>query len=117
MGLGIGVFLQYSETTLIRFSHMSYYLYNYTIGLNNYTIGLNNYTIGLNNYTTGLNVFCSCRMKKTEADDIDDVVPNFTEIFMNKLIEEALQKVILSVLGVVKMSKSSICLGCCRLNF
>ena len=102
MGLGIGVFLQYSETTLIRFSHMSYYLYNYTIGLNN--------------YTTGLNVFCSCRMKKAEADDVDDV-PNFTEIFMNKLIEEALQKVILSVLGVVKMSKSSICLGCCRLNF
>ena len=55
-------------------------------------------------------------MKKAEADDVDDV-PNFTEIFMNKLIEEALQKVILSVLGVVKMSKSSICLGCCRLNF
>ena len=103
MGLGIGVFLQYSETTLIRFSRMSYYLYHYTIGLNNYTIGLN--------------VFCSCRMKKAEADDVDDVVPNFTETFMNKLIEEALHKVILSVLGVVQISKSSICLGCCRLNF
>ena len=72
---------------------MSYYLYHYTIGLNNYTIGLN--------------VFCLYRTKKAEADDVDDV-PNFTETFMNKLTEEALQKVILSVLGVVKMSKSSV---------
>ena len=56
-------------------------------------------------------------MKKPEADDVDDVVPNFTETFTNKLIEEALQKVTLFVLGVVKMSKSYICLGCCRLNF